>query len=97
MIRHVVLFRYRPDATADQLARAGRELLALRGRIPEIRAIAYGRNLAPSAAEWPWVLTVELDDMAAVQRYADHPAHVACVRDAIAPIREARLAVDVEL
>jgi hypothetical protein len=38
---------------------------------------------------------VELDDMAAVQRYAEHPAHVACVRSAIAPIREARLAVDV--
>jgi Stress responsive A/B Barrel Domain len=35
--------------------------------------------------------------MAAVQRYAEHPAHVDVVQRAVAPIRAARLAVDVEV
>ena len=97
MIHHLVLFRYRTDATAAQLAAAERGLLALQHQIPEIRAISYGPNLAPSAADWPYVLVVQLDDMAAVRGYADHPAHVACVRDFIAPLRDARLAADVAL
>jgi hypothetical protein len=43
------------------------------------------------------VLTVKLDDMAAVQRYSDHPVHVETVARFLAPIREARLALDIEV
>jgi hypothetical protein len=35
--------------------------------------------------------------MAAVQRYLEHPAHVDVVQRVLAPIRAARLAVDVEV
>ena len=96
MIRHVVLFRFRADATAAQVEAAGEALRGMRGRIPEVRAVTWGPNLAPSAAEWPWVLVVTVDDMAAVQRYVDHPVHADIVARLLAPYREARLAVDVE-
>jgi hypothetical protein len=35
--------------------------------------------------------------MAAVQRYAEHPAHVDVVQRVLSPIRAARLAADVEV
>ena len=56
----------------------------------------WTRNLAPSAAEYPWVLTVKVDDMAAVDRYTAHPVHQQVVAEYLAPVREARLALDIE-
>jgi hypothetical protein len=97
MIHHVVLFRFNDGVGEAQVAELRVELLGLEGAIPEVRRIAFGPNLAPGAVEWPYVLLVVLDDMAAVQRYAEHPAHVEVVQRALAPIRAARLAVDVEV
>jgi hypothetical protein len=97
MIHHVVLFRFTEGVSDAQVAELRAKLLGLEGVIPEIRRIACGPNLAPGAAEWPFVLVVDLDDMAAVQRYAEHPAHVEVVQRVVAPIRAGRLAVDVEV
>jgi hypothetical protein len=97
MIHHVVLFRFHDGVNEAQVAELRAQLLGLAGVVPEIRRIAFGPNLAPGAAEWPYVLVVDLDDMAAVQRYAEHPAHVDVVQRVVAPIRAARLAVDVEV
>ena len=97
MIHHVVLFRFNDGVAEAQVAAARASLLGLPGLIPDIRRLAFGPNLAPGAAEWPYVLVVELDDMTAVQRYAEHPAHVDVVQRVLAPIRAARLAVDVEV
>jgi hypothetical protein len=97
MIHHIVCFRIKPDALPEAIAEAGAALLAMKRRIPEIRSVRWGRNLAPSAAEYSHVLTVVVDDMAAVARYLEHPVHQDTVARFIAPIREARLAIDVEL
>ena len=97
MIHHVVLFRFNDGVSEAQVAELRAKLLGLAGVIPEIRRIAFGPNLAAGAAEWRHALVVELDDMAAVQRYAEHPAHVDVVQRTLAPIRAARLAVDVEV
>jgi hypothetical protein len=97
MIHHVVLFRFNDGVSEAQVAELRAQLLGLAGVIPEIRRIAFGPNLASGAAEWPYVLVVDLDDLAAVQRYAEHPAHVDAVQRVLAPIRAARLAVDVEV
>ncbi len=97
MIHHIVCFRFKTGTTPAQIDAVRDALLAMQGRIAEIRAIHFGPNLAPSAPEYSHVLVVTLDDMAAVNRYAVHPVHVQVVTDVIAPIREARLAIDVEL
>ena len=96
MIHHLVCFRFQPGTTDLQIAQAGQALLDMPREIPEIRAVRWGPNFGPSVGEYSHVLTVVVDDMAAVQRYLDHPAHVRTVKDYIAPIREARLALDIE-
>ena len=96
MIHHFVCLRFKPGTGVERIDHAAQALLGLKGGIPEIREIRWGPNLGPSANEYTHVLTVVLDDMAAVARYLAHPLHVAAVAEALAPIREARLAVDVE-
>jgi hypothetical protein len=98
MIHHIVLFRFAAHTTADQLRAAGDALRAMRGRIPEIRDLHFGPNLAPeSAIEFSHVLVVVCDDMAAVKRYGEHPLHVETVATWVAPIRSVRVAVDLEV
>ena len=96
MIHHIVCFRFKPDTPPERVAAAGTALRGMRGRIPEIRDLSWGPNLAPGAAEYPWVLTVVMDDMAAVGRYLEHPHHQQVVAEYLAPFREARLALDIE-
>jgi len=97
MILHIVLFRFKAGTAADRIADAGRALCAMQGRIPEIRRVDWGPNLAPGSAEYSHLLLVTVDDMAAVQRYLDHPHHLETVATFLAPIREARLAADIEV
>jgi hypothetical protein len=97
MIHHIVCFRFKPDTSAERIAAAGAALLCMQGKIPELRGVHWGPNFAPSAAEYSHVLTVRADDMTAVGRYLEHPVHQDTVARYIAPIRDARLAIDVEL
>jgi hypothetical protein len=96
MIHHVVLFRFKPGVSPEQIAAAGRGMMTLKGAIAEVRSIDWVANQAPSAGEYPWALFATFEDMAGVQRYQDHPAHVEAVGRWLAPIRESRLAVDFE-
>jgi hypothetical protein len=97
VIHHIVLFRWIPSATPEQVAAAGSALLGMKGRIPEVRSVAFGPNLAESLGEYTHALLVVVDDMAAVKRYVDHPHHVEVVKTFLAPVREARLAIDLEV
>ncbi|MGH7703986.1 MAG: Dabb family protein [Gemmatimonadales bacterium] len=96
MVLHLVLLRFKPGTTPERIARAGEGLRSMQQRIPEIRRISWGANLGPSSGEYSHVLAVTLDDVAAVKRYLDHPAHLAAVAEHLSEIREARLAVDLE-
>jgi hypothetical protein len=96
MIQHIVLFRFKDSATPGQVVEAEGALLAMKKQIPEIKAIHFGPNLGPSVKEYSHVLIVTCEDMGAVQRYLDHPAHRQAVDQFIIPIRDARLAADLE-
>jgi hypothetical protein len=97
MIQHIVLLKLKTSATSEQLAAAEDGLLGMRASIPEIREVRFGPNLGPSAEQYTHILMVTCEDMKAVERYLNHPAHRQTVDRVIAPIREARLAVDFEV
>jgi Stress responsive A/B Barrel Domain len=97
MVHHIVCFRFRDGTPPEQIRAAGDALRDLQGRIPEIRAIRWGPNLAASAGEYSHVLTVALEDMPALARYLEHPAHLDVVERCLAPIRTARLALDIDI
>lgn len=97
MIQHIVLFKFEGAATPGQIVDARDALVAMKKQIPEIQEIHFGPNLGPSVNEFSHVLIVSCADMGAVKRYLEHPVHRQTIDQYLAPIREARLAADIEV
>lgn len=94
MVKHIVSFRLSgAPGERRRVAEAFRDaLLALPDVIEPLQSIEVGINENP-AEEWDVVLTAILPDMASVEIYAKHPAHVAAA-GLLAGHKEARACVD---
>ncbi|MCD0448513.1 Dabb family protein [Actinocorallia sp. API 0066] len=84
MIRHVVMFTWKPETTEAQRAAVPAGLAALPGQIPQIRRYEYGPGRNPGNKDF--VLVADFDDDESFVTYRDHPAHQAFVAEYIAPI-----------
>ena len=79
MIKHVVLAKFKPGVTAEQIAELRKSLGTLPGMIPEIKGYDFGQDVrAEKTLDFALVSTFA--DMAAVKRYLVHPDHVAVGR-----------------
>lgn len=94
MVKHIVMFRLRgTDTERRAAAEAFRDaLLALPQVIDVLEDMEVGININPDE-QWDVVLTATLPDLASVNTYATHPAHVAAAA-IIAPVKESRACVD---
>ena len=69
------------------------KLEALNGRIPGLRSLRLGADLASTDGHWDCVLISEHDDAAALQGYQVHPDHV-LVKDWLSDYVADRATVD---
>jgi hypothetical protein len=76
VIKHVVFFKFKPEAVASDCKAALDGLRALPDKIDVIRRFEVGDNVLPSARAWDAVLIGEYDTLAALDTYARHDAHV---------------------
>lgn len=76
-LRHVVLFKFKDGAPADEVRRIEREFGLLKDRIPGIRAFEWGTNSSPEKLDQGFThcFVVTFDDAAARDAYLPHPAH----------------------
>lgn len=83
MLRHIVLFRRKPDVVKD--AEREQALIArmrmLGSQIPGIREWRLGVNELVRPISWDVVLESAVDDAAALDIYLFHPLHQALVAD----------------
>lgn len=89
MLTHVVLFKFKPGATAAQIAQLEAGLKGLPTVISEIREFRVGRDVVRSERSYDLGLVSAFDDLAAMQRYQVHPAHqqvVALVKELCAGV-----------
>jgi hypothetical protein len=96
MIKHIVMWNVRGNTREekDGAARFIKEQFeGLRGRIPGMRHLEVGLDLSQAGYACDVVLYTEFESGAALQAYAEHPAHVG-VRTAIGDLRVARHQVD---
>ena len=70
-------------------------LEALIDKIDVLRMIRLDFNVNP-AETWDIILTTELDSLADVNTYANHPEHVAVAKNIIGPVKTDRACVDYE-
>ncbi len=94
MIRHIVMWRFKEGERENMLVFRDR-LLALKGRIPEIRAMEVGINMNPSDRSYDAVLVSEFDSLEALRAYSENPLHVK-VSEFCRSIRTASASVDYE-
>lgn len=99
MVKHIVLFKLKDDASADEKLAAmnnfKKAIEALPAKISVIRKVEVGLNINPDEA-WSIALYSEFDSLEDVKFYATHPDHVAAGK-LIASVKESRACVDYEM
>jgi len=83
MIRHIVLFRRRPEVAHDaqREAQLAARMAALGDDIPAIQAWRVAANEFERPISWDYVLESQVADAQALDAYLFHPLHQALVAD----------------
>ena len=78
-VRHVVVFKYKPGTTPEQIRRVTEAFGALREQIPGIVAFEHGENHSPEGLNqgFTHVYLLTFASPAARDAYLPHPAHKA--------------------
>lgn len=95
MIQHIVMFRWRADASAQAIAEATRQFGQL-AAIDGVSDFACGANFAKGHEAYPFLLALRLPDRAALKAYWPHPVHAA-VLAAVKPLVDDVLIADFEI
>ncbi|MGB5169545.1 MAG: Dabb family protein [Acidimicrobiia bacterium] len=86
MLRHVALFRFKPETTDERIEAAMAALSALPDQIDEIRKFRFGPDAGITEGAWDFAVVAVLDNADDYVEYRDHPAHVAVLQDYLAPL-----------
>lgn len=93
MLRHVALFRWKPEATAEDVSKLEAALHSLPDKIPCIQSYRYGRDLGIQEGNADFGLVADFVDEEDLRTYASHPDHQAVIRELVRPIMETRVAI----
>ncbi len=76
-VRHVVVFKYKPGASAEQIQQVTRAFRDLRKKIPGITGFEDGVNNSPEKKNlgFTHVYMMTFEDAAARDAYLPHPEH----------------------
>lgn len=97
MIEHIVLFRWKSEATDEQVAGGMEGLHSLQDRITGIVALACGADFSGRAHGYTHALVIRFSDRAAFDAYGPHPAHRAVIETHLKPILEDVIDFDFEV
>jgi hypothetical protein len=93
MIRHVVLFRWKPEATEEQKQQAAAQVAKLPSMVPSVLGFACGSDIRANEGNYDFAVTADFDDLSGYLAYRDDPGHRQVIADYIAPILAARAAI----
>ena len=97
MIRHVVMFTWRPEATAEQKQRVLTELRTLPPLMAGLREYHAGPDAGLVSGNFDFAVVADFEDTDSYLAYRDHPAHRAVIDERIRPIMASRAAVQYEI
>jgi len=93
--RHVVILKFKEEATKGQIAKIEKEFGALEQKIKTITGIDWGTNVSPEnhAQGYTHCFIVSFKDRAGLDVYLPHEAHTAFV-EILLPVLDQVLVVD---
>ena len=86
MLRHVALFRFKPETTDEQVEATMVALSALPDQIDVLRKFRFGPDAGITEGAWDFAVVAVVDTADDYVAYRDDPAHVAVLRDYLAPL-----------
>lgn len=92
-VRHLVLFKFRPDTDPAAIQALADGLRALPAQIPEIVDYHVGPDIGLADSNWDFGVSADFDGVDDFHTYRGHPAHVDVVDKLVEPITESRIAV----
>lgn len=96
MIRHSVMFTWKPEATEEEKQRVATEVAKLPSIVPSVRAFASGPDAGLNQGNFDFAVTADFDDEDGYVAYRDDPGHREIVRRYMTPIIAQRAAVQFE-
>lgn len=96
MIRHVVLFKWKPAAGRQQIDAVQEALRQLPELVSETRQFVFGEDAGMFDGNYDLAVVADFDDQGNYLRYAGHPAHIDFVERVLAPVLAQRAAVQFE-
>lgn len=97
MIKHIVLFKFKTcEGKEESIRKIKASLESLPSIIPELRGINVGINVN-AKEKWDMCLEAIVENLHDLEVYASHPAHVQIVTSMIAPVKEDRACIDIQL
>lgn len=97
MLRHVVMFTWRPEATDEQKQTVVDNLRRLPSQIEALRSYHVGPDLGLADDNYDFAVVADVDDVDAFHAYRNHPAHQEVLQRDILPILDQRVAVQYEV
>lgn len=79
MLNHVVMMKFKPDVTEEQIASLERMLDDLPNKIIEIHTYEFGRDIVGSERSYDFALVSLFANPETLQRYQTHPEHLKIV------------------
>lgn len=96
MIRHVAVFRFAPEFTADQREHWMSLLRALPSKIPSLLSMSVGIDVLGGPTSHELAIVADFDDLDGLDAYNRHPAHAEVLRIS-APVKVSLATVDFEV
>ncbi|HLY07939.1 MAG TPA: Dabb family protein [Planctomycetota bacterium] len=95
VLRHVVMFKFKDDASPEQIRVVESEFRALKSRIPGVQALEWGTNVSPEGLNQGFThcFFVSFADAKARDAYLPHEAHQNFVK-ILRPVLDKVLVVD---
>jgi hypothetical protein len=95
VIQHIVLLKWKPDTTEDQILAAFRHAEHLPNEVDGVESLTIGRNRVKHDHGYTHALIVRLSDEGALERYLRHPLRHRYVSEHLAPLEAERIEIDV--
>lgn len=75
MLRHIVLQKFKSDASPEQRAALRAAVERMAASVPEVRSLVCGSNIGSGPNHHDFAVVIDFDDMPAFRRYIESPAH----------------------
>lgn len=76
MIRHILLWNYKPETTPEERARIEAELASLPDRVPALRQVEWGPVVGGRNQSFSHGFIMQFDSMEALAEYTTHAEHI---------------------